>query len=229
MTYEEVGFDVSDEVAALGLRGIYFAMGNIHNKDSDAEFEKVKTQTVQLVCSDLSRNTIENDPVLGGFRKLHRAVGRSNRKNISAPENLAYYMLERHDIPHVNLLVDIYNLVSIKTWLALGAHDLSNVSGDIHLRLTNGTERFVPLGSSQLKPVRAGEYVYVDDENDIICRLEVRQVEKTKVSVDTRECFFIIQGNSATDLGSLQNATDDLVGLIKRFCGGKERLLRVLA
>jgi len=91
--------------------------------------------------------------------------------------------------------------------------------------LTNGKEGFWPLGASKPKPVGPDEYSYIDDDNDIICRLEVRQVEKTKITTGTTECFYIVQGNSATDEEYIRAATEDLIALTKRFCGGKERML----
>jgi DNA/RNA-binding domain of Phe-tRNA-synthetase-like protein len=110
-------------------------------------------------------------------------------------------LLKHGQLPRINLLVDIYNLVSVKTHLSLGAHDRQKLGGDVHLKLTTGTERFWPIGTNELYPVKPGKYAYVDDDNDIICRLEVRQVEKTKVLPDTTACFFIVQGNPANQPG----------------------------
>jgi DNA/RNA-binding domain of Phe-tRNA-synthetase-like protein len=225
MVYEKIEFDVSDDVLALGLQGAYFSMGDLQNKRTDLEFEEIREQTIKEILSNLSDNEIKENAILNGFRQLHQAVGRSNRKNISSPENLAYNLLKTGQLPRINLLVDIYNLISIKTFLAIGAHDLAKVSGNIHLRLTKGTEKFLPLGSDEIKPVGPGEYAYIDDDEDVICRLEVRQVEKTKVTENSVECFFIVQGNSETDCDYLQMATDQLIDLIKKFCGGREKLL----
>ena len=83
---------------------------------------------------------------------------------------------------HVNLAVDIYNLISMETGICLGAHDLKGVNGNITLRFTTGTEKFLPLGQTEPKEVKANEYSYIDDRNEILCRLEIRQVEKTKVT-----------------------------------------------
>lgn len=227
MRYNSILFDVSPGVLSLGLRGAYFTMGRIHNRETDQDFENLKTDVIAQLSHQFHDVPIEQNEILLGFRELHKAVGVSNRKNVAAPENLLRHLIKTNEVPRINLLVDIYNLVSIKTCLALGAHDLERISGDVHLRLTDGTENFLPLGSPQPKPVSKGEYAYVDDANDIICRLEVRQVEKTKITPKTEEAFFIVQGNSATDNALLKSATTELVTLIKQFCGGEERMLYV--
>lgn len=225
MKTNELSFDISSDVLSIGVRGAFLVIDGIINKDKDSALDRLKAETVQTLLSDLSDAKIETDPVLLGFRDLHAAVHRSNRKNVASPENLLNMLLKNGQLPTVNVLVDIYNLVSIRTGLALGAHDLSKVTGNIHLRMTTGAESFWPLGSSAPKPVTPGEYSYIDDANDILCRLEVRQVEKTKVTLATQSAFYIIQGNAATDDAYLKAGTEMLVELTKRFCGGQERLL----
>lgn len=225
LRYNVVQFGIAEEVLALGLKGAYLTLGGLSNRECDPEFAALQREVTEEVLADLSAEAIRGDPVLIGFRQLHDLVGRSNRKNVASPENLLKLLLKTGTLPRINLLVDIYNLVSIKTRLALGAHDLAKVSGNIRLRLTDGTEGFVPLGSSEGKAVAPGEYAYIDGDNDILCRLEVRQVEKTKVGIDARECFYIVQGNPATEEGLLKSAVDELIRLTQRFCGGQQRML----
>lgn len=200
-------------------------MGGLSNRNSDSNFDELKKEMTKEVLADFSSEKIRQDKVLQGFRDLHTSFGFSNRTFIASPENLLENSSRTGQLPAVNLLVDIYNTVSIKTRLALGAHDLSRISGNIHLRITDGTEGYWPLGAQEKKDVRPGAYAYIDDNNDVICMLEVRQVEKTKVSVETKECFYIIQGNALTDDKYLQLATEELISLTKKFCGGEERYL----
>ena len=229
MRYQELQFQIAPEVTALGLRGAYFTMGDLTNRapgdSAYAEFEALKAETLAGILPGLSAESIKSDPVLMGFRDLHRAVGSANRKTLPAPENLLKMLRRIGTLPRVNLLVDLYNLVSVKTRLALGAHDLARVSGDIHLRLTDGSEGFHPLGETQPKAIASGEYAYVDGANDVLCRMEVRQVEKSKVGPGTTECFHILQGNAATSVEQLKAATEEWIALARRFCGGEARML----
>lgn len=227
MDAKDLRFTVTDEVLRAGVRGIYFVLDGVRNRPSDAcpEFERIKADTTADVLAGLSPEVIEQDQVLQGFRRVHEAVNCANRKNVAAPENLLRLLLKDRQSPMINLLVDIYNLVSVRTRLALGAHDLAKVTGDIQLRLTDGSENFWPIGAPGPKPVRPGEYCYVDAANDVICRLEVRQVEKTKVTLNTAACFYIVQGNAATPPEYLRSAAEELLMLTKRFCGGQERFL----
>lgn len=218
-------FQMTDEVRALGLTGAYFTLEGLANAPAHPAFDTLRAAALAEVLEGLTAEAIPIDPVLTGFRDLHTAVGVSNRKNVASPENLLRALLRSGGLPTVNLVVDIYNLVSVQTRLALGAHDLAQVEGDIALRLTDGTEGFLPLGSPEPKTVRAGEYAYVDGGNDVLCRLEVRQVEKTKVGLATTGCFYIVQGNAATPPDLIRRATEDVIALTTRFCGGEPRML----
>jgi DNA/RNA-binding domain of Phe-tRNA-synthetase-like protein len=163
---------------------------------------------------------IAADPVLAGFRALHQAFEVPTRKLFSAPETLIRYVEKRGDIPRIGPLVDLYNAVSLKTGLALGAHDIDRIDGNISLRLTTGSERFHPVGAMDPEPIRPGEYAYVDDGNEVICRLEVRQVEKTKVTSSTTDVFLIVQGNPATSARQIETGHDFLITVLRRFLGG---------
>lgn len=225
MESKNIQFDVADDVLKLDVNVACFIMEGMTNRESSAEFEPYRAEATRWLLKDLSPENIKSDPILLGFRLLHQRVGCSNRKNLAASENLLKMLYKTGTWPHVNLLVDIYNLVSLTSRLALGAHDADHLGGNVHLRMTDGTENFFPIGAQGPDQVKAGEYAYVDDDNDIICRLEVRQVEKSKVSLETVNCFYIVQGNPATDSEYLRIHTEKLIELTKRFCGGQERML----
>jgi DNA/RNA-binding domain of Phe-tRNA-synthetase-like protein len=123
------------------------------------------------------------------------------------------------------LLVDIYNAISLKYKLALGAHDWNKIEGNVNLKFTNGTEKFIPLGETEPKSIRAGEYSYIDDSNEIICYLDVRQIDKTKVTLKTKDVFFVVQGNAFTSYSYIEQAATELIQLVKKFCGGQDYLI----
>jgi len=225
MTIHPFTFTVSPDVRALGVQNICCLLRVFQNRESDPAFDAIRQDAIREIKQAWTMERINTDPILRGFRKLHEAVGRSNKKNIASTEKLLTLLLETGKLPHVNLLVDIYNLVSVETGLSLGSHDIDKVAGGIHLRLTDGTESFVPMGETAPKPVGAGEYAYTDEANRILCRLEVRQADATKITLETRNCILILQGNAATEPACLRRAADRLIGLATRFCGGEVEMI----
>lgn len=219
-------FIFEEDVKVLGVRGVYLRIKGLHNHVEDVDsLAKFINSSTEVVKESLSHISIDEDPILRGFFELHNRVGANNRKLVASPQNLLRLTQEKGALPRINPVVDIYNLLSIKTHLALGAHDCASIDGDVTLKLTDGSEQFWPLGSNKAEKVKKGEYAYVDNANDVLCRLEVRQVEKTKVTERTTDCFYIIQGNKETDINYIRNTARDLVNITKLYCGGIEEYL----
>lgn len=215
-----LSFSISPEVSTLGVKCLISRINNVINIKNSPEFDKYLEEELKKIKQQWIGQDYKTDSVLQGFRILHEKIKRSNRKYPASPEELVRLFIETGRFPRINLLVDIYNLVSLKTRLALGAHDIGKVIGNITLRLTNGTEKFIPLGSKELLAVPSGEYSYIDDGNNIICRMEVLQVEPTKIIMDTTDVFLIVQGNYNTDDVYIKSGAKEVLNLINQYCGG---------
>lgn len=215
-------FSIAEPVRALGVRGAFALLTGLDNAAVDSPALAVwRDSLVTQLRAELTPELLTGDPVLAGFRELHDAVGRSNKRFPSSAEALVGLFLRKRLVPAINPLVDIYNGVSLTSRLSLGAHDLAQVQGDIELRFTVGTERFVPLGATTPEPISPGEYCYLDGSGDVLCRLEHRQCERTKVTTATTDCFYILQGNAATSRELIEATLARLVELTHRFCGGR--------
>ncbi|MDR3516677.1 MAG: phenylalanine--tRNA ligase beta subunit-related protein [Azospirillaceae bacterium] len=210
-------FHLSADLRDRGLTGAYSLLLGFDQRAADTDQIR---QFVDQVVASIRLRPQASAAVRAGYRAMHEAFQVPTRKLFSAPEVLARYVDKRGDIPRIGPLVDLYNAVSLETGLALGAHDLRAVIGDISLRLTDGSESYHPIGAPAVEPIRPGEYAYIDDANDVICRLEVRQVEKTKVVPTTTDVFLIVQGNAATPAGLIVAGHDRMISVLQRFLGG---------
>jgi DNA/RNA-binding domain of Phe-tRNA-synthetase-like protein len=229
MTTSTFTCDVSQDVLDLGVTVGFFVIHGLQNVDTHGHVARYQAAVLQEVTAGLSLASIKTDPILLGYRRLHEAVGCSNRRNIASPEKLLSLVLDTGRLPCVNPAVDLYNALSIKTHLSLGAHDLAYVAGNIHLQLTDGSECFQSLGAPEAKVARAGEYAYIDDAHDVLCRLEVRQAEKSKITPTTTDAFFIIQGNAATSVADIAAAMEELISVLTQCCGGSAQVLGIFS
>lgn len=208
-------FHFAPAVYELGVRGAYFIIRGMTNRSgSDADIAGFVAAQLATVPPGF-----EDTAIFDGYAALHAKVAHRPKKLKAAPQVLLQYFRKTGDIPRINGIVDVYNAISLTSGLALGAHDLAHVKGDISLRLTTGTESFHPIGSEPV-PVAAGEYAYTDGANDILCRLEVRQVEKSKITAESRDIFFIVQGHNALPQPHIQATTERLVNQCTTFFGG---------
>ena len=218
-------FFVEQAVLDAGVKIVFAEVCGLDNHGEGPEWAAYRDKRLEELYEEYAELDVHADPILEGFNILHDKTGVKRRKNIPASENLIKLLKKNHGMFYINQAVDIYNLISLESKLALGAHNIDRVDGNVTLRFTDGSERFVPIGQTEPIPVAPHEYCYCDDANEVLCRLEVRQVEKTKVEESARNIFYIIQGNEATPDELLHETAQKIIDLTVKFCGGTGRVI----
>ena len=218
-------FYVEQAMLDAGVKILFAAVYGIDNHGEDPEWTAYRDRRLEELYRDYEELDVHSDPILEGFNILHDRTGVKRRKNIPASENLIRLLKKNHGMFYINQAVDIYNLISLESKLALGAHNIDRVDGNVTLRFTDGSERFVPIGQTEPLPVAAHEYSYCDDANEVLCRLEIRQVEKTKVDETAKNIFYIVQGNDETPDPLLRDTAQRIIDLTTRFCGGTGEII----
>ena len=218
-------FVVEDKVKDLGVKILALKIEDINNNANSTELEEYKNNKIKYLINKYKDYDIKTDKVIEGFYNLHQKVNVPRRKNLPASENLIKLLLKREDLIRINNAVDIYNLISIDSKLCLGAHDIDKIKGNVTLKITDGSENFIPLGSEEKKEVGQGEYSFVDDDNDVICWLDIRQVDKTKVTNETKNILYFIIGNEENTYEELRNVADEISNITTKYLGGKATLI----
>jgi DNA/RNA-binding domain of Phe-tRNA-synthetase-like protein len=214
-------FTVAPECQQLGLRAWAIEFRNLRVGPASAELRAaIAREAAAIQARFTSPADIRTAPEFVPFHVIFRAVGANPRRDQTSIERLLAFAFKRGDLPAINGLVDAYNLVSLRTGLSLGAHDLDRIALPVALRLLTGTEPFVPLGSPAPEPVTAGEFGYVDGAGRVLCRLDVRQAEFSKVTAQTRNALLIIEGATSHAAALFEQALADVVALMTRHCGG---------
>jgi len=131
---------------------------------------------------------------------------------------------EKGGLPTINTVVDSYNIASIKHLISAGAHDAAKIKGRVRFTIANGSEKYIPLGGAQLEKIEEGEYACIDDEH-VLCRLDVKQSEYTKVDDKTKSVMVYAQGNKENDGMDLKQSLKEICESIVKFCGGSYKIL----
>ena len=101
-------------------------------------------------------------------------------------------------MPHINSIIDIYNVEALHSLLAIGGHDLDKVHGPIEFTVNGNEDSFLPILSKE-KHVAKTDYIYRDAKG-IMAWLDIRDGENYKFSNETKNAIFIIQGNANTSV-----------------------------
>ena len=213
-------FKVEKAVLDAGVKIVFVVIRGLDNSKENVEWHAHREVLLNNLLERYKDIDVHKDPILEGFNLLHDHIGVKRRKNIPASENLIKLLQKHSSLTYINKIVDIYNLISLDSKLALGAHNIDRVSGNVTLRFTDGTERFVPLGQTEPVAINPHEYSYIDDSNEVLCRLEIRQVQKTLVDETARNVFYIVQGNDATSDELLHQTARKIIDLTTQYCGG---------
>ncbi|MFP5486918.1 MAG: B3/4 domain-containing protein, partial [Acidimicrobiia bacterium] len=119
-------------------------------------------------------------------------------------------------LARINVLVDVYNAISIIHRVPIGGEDLDHYDGPARLLLASGDEAFATTshGEPVIEHPEPGEPVWVDD-NGITCRRwNWRQTTRTAIDPDTRRVGFIIDSLDAPHHRGARAAADQLANLV---------------
>jgi len=89
-------------------------------------------------------------PAILATRAGYRALGKDPARYRGSAEALLRRVLSGKNLPHINVVVDIINLVSAHSRLSIGLYDLGKVEGDIVFRAGRAGESYKGIGKYDL-------------------------------------------------------------------------------
>jgi len=214
---------VETELAAEfpGLRVVELDVDRLRVQRASPALELLKTQVHQEVrASGLLLEALKDHPILKAYREFYWSVGIDPTKTRPAAEALLRRVLGGKEIPTINTLVDAYNLVSLKTAVAIAAFD----GGQVHpeaflLRRARPGERFLGIGMSEPIALEGKEVVIEDaTARELVAAYPYRNAERGKVTEDTRHAFLIMCGVPSVEDSPLMDARDLCRQFLYRFC-----------
>jgi DNA/RNA-binding domain of Phe-tRNA-synthetase-like protein len=119
-------------------------------------------------------------------------------------------------LPRINVLVDLYNAVSILHRVPIGGEDLDRYRGQARLILATGDEPFHTTvdGEAAIDHPDPGEPVWIDDEGITCRRWNWRQTARTAIHPDTVRVGFIVDSLDAPAHLGAARAAEQLAGLL---------------
>ena len=190
---------VDKSIVELGITSVVIAVAkNIdpNAKLSDSFLKKQKKMEDWALQCDVDE--VLNNPITQGYADLLKSVGRSIKKYPPTVPAFIRNIQRRGSMPHINSVIDIYNVESLHSLLAIGGHDLDKIDGHITFTVNKEAGVFLPISSTE-KQVAETDYVYRDPKG-IIAWLGVRDGENYKFDDGTKNAIFIIQGNANTSI-----------------------------
>ena len=213
---------VTPEIRAQGLSTAVLTVKGIESAASSRELLAMRRAAARRIANHWKNRSISSHPAIREYHRVHEFFGVPGEP--PAPEKLILHLRRNKALNPTSGLVDCYNIVSARTLLSIGAHDLDQLDFPIALRRLGEKDVFQPLGTGETQRL-PGEFGYVDPNGYVICRMDVLQCEWSKVTKDTRNAIVFIQGNRFLAPGSLLTGTWLLAEMASRFCGAEVELV----
>ncbi|MFJ8156105.1 B3/4 domain-containing protein [Streptomyces sp. NPDC094468] len=217
---------VSDEVRALapGFTHLAVEAHGLVNGPSTEASSALLDDAARRLAARLDGRAPHEDPHLAAWRAVYTAFGSKPSRTRNSAEALARRALADGGLPRINLLVDLYNAVSVARLIPVGGEDLDLVRGGMRLVRATGEEDFVTVagGEESVEHPDAGEVVWCDAAGVTCRRWNWRQGPRTRLTERTASAVFLLEGLAPLPVAELTSAGAELAELLQKFSPGAD-------
>ena len=204
-------------------RRIVVVARDVDNAEEDPALEALLREAEASVRQDPALENLKEYPGIASWRTVFERMGLNPNKYPPSIANLVKRTRSGKDLPFVNRLVAIFNIVSLKYRIPCGGDDLSGVTGDVMLMPASGDETYEPLGNPEaLERPNPGEIILVDTgRKTVFCRGWCwKNGDPSKITRESRLVAINLDAIPPVGLETLHAAAAELAGLLARHCGG---------
>jgi DNA/RNA-binding domain of Phe-tRNA-synthetase-like protein len=192
----------------------------LNNKHKSPELSRLFREVENKLRDRVTGNPAEH-PMIAAWRDAYKKFGARPADFRSSIEALTRRVVKPDQLPAINSLVDIGNLLSLRYVLPAGVHPISSRSKNIMLRKARLDDKFLVEIDKEPENVNDGEIVLADGSRVLTRRWTWRQAADTRTEVSTECVFFDIDGLSPVDQETVESAIKDLKDLVKEYCDGE--------
>lgn len=177
---------------------------------SDDFWHEMETEIVRFKSS-FSIEEINKRPEIAATRKAYKTLGKDPNRYRPSAEALCRRIVREIPIYRVSTLVDIINLVSVRSGFSIGGFDMDKIQGNIELGIGTSNDEFEAIGRGLLNV--EGLPLYRDSTGGI--GTPTSDNERTKISDSTTRLLLIINGFEGKD--KMHEAANHAIELLDKY------------
>lgn len=178
---------------------------------SEGLWEEINTFTRELTTTTRP-DDIKLQPAIAATREVYKRCGKDPSRYRPSAEALRRRLMRGLALYQIDTLVDLINLVSLRTGYSIGGFDADKIQGtDLVLGIGRADEPFEGIGRGVLNI--EGLPVYRDRAGGI--GTPTSDNERTKMGLETRHILAIVNGYSGQ--AGLKEAAEMIQDLIKKY------------
>ncbi len=188
--------EVSDKILAVCPS---FRFAAIVCDVKNAAFNQELWREIEIYCNELiatcPMEEIKNRKAIFATRQAYKLLGKDPNRYRPSSEAMCRRVVRGLGLYQIDTLVDLINLVSLKTGYSIGGFDADRVVGNLKLGVGTAGEKFDAIGRGLLNI--EGLPVYRDAVGGI--GTPTSDEERTKISIETNKLLMIINGYSGEE------------------------------
>jgi len=204
------------------LRGVVVAHG-VRNGQSSPELVALLREAEASVRDRLPAEEVTTHPRIASWRAAFKAQGINPKDFRCSVEAMARRAIKSQQLPSINALVDIGNILSLRHLIPMGGHSIDHAVQGYCLRPATGREDFEPFGTDQVEHPEPGEIIYAEGETVLTRRWSWRQANHSLTLPETTAIQFNLDGLPPVTRAELEAIGAELAELVARHCGGRIR------
>jgi len=196
---------------------------DVQNSPTSDELWNEMEVEIRQIRSSYKLEEINKRPAISATRRIYKALGKDPNRYRPSAEALCRRIIREIPVYKVNTLVDIINIVSIRSGFSIGAFDAEKINGKV-LKLEKGknSDEFEAIGRGMLNV--DGLPLYSDETGGI--GTPTSDNERTKISDNTTSMFVIINAYNGEE--GLQEAIEHTVGLLTKYaCSSQLEICKI--
>ncbi len=170
----------------------------------------------ETIRTEQTLEQVNKIPTIQATRQAYKVLGKDPNRYRPSAEALHRRIHRGLPLYQINTLVDLINLISIKTGYSIGGFDTGKIEGDLELGVGKAGERYEGIGRGELNI--EGLPVYRDKIGGI--GTPTSDEERTKIELETTSLLMIINAYSGED--GLEETKDWSIGLLEKYVGATD-------
>ncbi|MFD4545125.1 B3/4 domain-containing protein [Streptomyces sp. NPDC058251] len=217
---------VSDEVRALapGFTHVAIEAYGLVNGPSTEATSALLDDAARRLAVRLDGRPPHEDSHMAAWRDVYTAFGSKPSRTRNSAEALAKRALSDAGLPRINVLVDVYNAISVAHLIPVGGEDTAHIQGAMRLVRATGAEDFVTVagGEKVVEHPDAGEVVWCDDMGVTCRRWNWRQGPRTRLTEESTSAIFLLESLAPMPVAEVETAGAELAELLEKFSPGAQ-------
>lgn len=169
--------------------------GKVNNSPSDEQLWKLIHQEAEKIKATEKIEGINKWRPIQATRQAYKKLGKDPNRYRPSAEALRRRILRELPLYQIDTLVDIINLVSIRTGYSIGGFDVAKIQGGLVLGVGQATDTYEAIGRGLMNI--EGLPVYRDTIGGI--GTPTSDEERTKITMQTSHILMIINGYSGEE------------------------------